>query len=70
MTTALITGGSGFLGQLLKERLLAENYACINIDLEKDDHKHPNLISILRQNVSAHKRAVSMGAIRLLKWFS
>ncbi len=46
MRTALITGGSGFFGELLKKKLLEENYYCVNIDLEKDTYSHPNLVSV------------------------
>lgn len=46
MKTVLITGGSGFFGELLKKRLLKEGFFCINIDLEKDDFSHKNLVSI------------------------
>jgi UDP-glucose 4-epimerase len=42
----LITGGSGFFGGVLKRRLLAEGYACTNIDLVADPDTHPNLTSI------------------------
>jgi len=41
----LVTGGSGFYGSLLKERLLKEGYQVINIDLYPDEFRHPNLIS-------------------------
>ncbi len=44
--TVLITGGAGFFGEILKKRLLAENFYCVRIDLEKDELKHPNLVSI------------------------
>jgi UDP-glucose 4-epimerase len=46
MTHVLITGGSGFFGGVLKRRLLAEGYACTNIDLVVDPDTHPNLSSI------------------------
>jgi len=46
MKTILITGGAGFFGELLKKRLLNENFICVSIDLEKDDFSHPNLTSI------------------------
>jgi nucleoside-diphosphate-sugar epimerase len=42
----LITGGSGFFGSLLQHKLLQEGYACVNIDLEKDEQHHKNLTSI------------------------
>ena len=46
MNRALITGGSGFFGGLLKRRLLADGVACVNIDLVKDEDSHPLLTSI------------------------
>lgn len=46
MRNFLITGGSGFFGELLKQRLLSLGYFCVNIDLEKDYNGHENLISI------------------------
>jgi UDP-glucose 4-epimerase len=46
MTHVLVTGGSGFFGGILKRRLLADGYACTNIDLVADPDTHPNLTSI------------------------
>ncbi len=46
MKNVLVTGGSGFFGGVLKRRLLAEGYACTNIDLVADPDAHPNLTSI------------------------
>jgi nucleoside-diphosphate-sugar epimerase len=46
MKTVLVTGGSGFFGELLIERLVANNFFCVNIDLEKNYRLHPNLVSI------------------------
>jgi nucleoside-diphosphate-sugar epimerase len=46
MTHVLISGGSGFFGGILKNRLLAEGYACTNIDLVADSDTHPNLTSV------------------------
>ena len=46
MKTVLITGGSGFFGGLLKKQLLRKGFFCVNIDLEKDDFSHNNLVSI------------------------
>jgi UDP-glucose 4-epimerase len=46
MTRVLITGGSGFFGGVLKRRLLAEGYACTNIDLVADSDTDPHLTSI------------------------
>jgi UDP-glucose 4-epimerase len=46
MIHVLVTGGSGFFGGLLKRRLLAEGYACTNIDLVADPDTDPLLVSI------------------------
>ena len=46
MQTILVTGASGFFGGILKRRLLAEGYSCVNIDLVPDVDRHPNLVSI------------------------
>jgi nucleoside-diphosphate-sugar epimerase len=44
--SALITGGSGFFGELLKKRLLKDGVRCVNIDLEPDETSHPSLTSV------------------------
>lgn len=46
MPSALITGGSGFFGGLLKRHLLREGWECVNLDLVKDGDTHPQLTSI------------------------
>lgn len=46
MKKVLITGGSGFFGELLKKKLLEKGFYCVNIDLEADCYKHSNLESI------------------------
>jgi UDP-glucose 4-epimerase len=46
MKNALITGGSGFFGDILKRRLLNEGWQCVNVDLEKDPHESHGLISL------------------------
>ena len=46
MPHILITGGSGFFGGILKRRLLADGFSCINLDLVPDPDKHPQLISV------------------------
>ena len=46
MRRVLVTGGSGFFGGLLKERLLQEGFSVTNIDLVADPVKHLNLTSI------------------------
>lgn len=46
MKYVLITGGAGFLGDLLKKRLLDEGFYCVSIDLQKDDFQHKNFKAI------------------------
>jgi UDP-glucose 4-epimerase len=46
MPEVLITGGSGFFGGVLKRRLLAEGFFCVNIDLVPDPDQHENLETI------------------------
>ncbi len=46
MSTALVTGGSGFFGGILKRVLLERGWSVINVDLVKDDDAHPQLVSI------------------------
>ena len=46
MQDVLITGGSGFFGGVLKRRLLAEGFRCVNIDLVLDSDRHERLASI------------------------
>ena len=46
MQEVLITGGSGFFGGVLKRRLLAEGFRCVNLDLVPDPDRHENLESI------------------------
>ena len=43
MTHALVTGGSGFFGGILKRRLLSEGVHVFNIDLQDDEDTHPLL---------------------------
>src|SRR5271156_4355093 len=45
MPEVLITGGSGFFGGVLKRRLLAEGFHCVNIDLVPDADRDENLES-------------------------
>ena len=37
----LITGGSGFLGQILTKTLLSEGFECTNADLRKWEIENP-----------------------------
>jgi len=46
MPSALITGGSGFFGGLLKRNLLGQGWHCVNLDLVQDTDVHPHLLSI------------------------
>ena len=46
MDTVLLTGGAGFFGDILKQRLLRDGFRVVSIDLEKDQTSHPHLISI------------------------
>jgi nucleoside-diphosphate-sugar epimerase len=46
MQTVLLTGGSGFFGSLLKQRLINDGYRCVNLDLLPDESVHSNLVSI------------------------
>jgi len=46
MKNILITGGSGFFGDYLKEKLLSEGFSCVNVDLVSDPASHPNLVSV------------------------
>ncbi len=46
MRTAVVTGGSGFFGGILKRALLERGWQVINIDLVKDDDQHPELHSV------------------------
>lgn len=46
MNTVLVTGGSGFFGDVLKTRLLADGFRCVSIDLQRDTTRHPALLSI------------------------
>ena len=46
MPHILVTGGSGFFGGILKQRLLSEGFSCTNIDLVPDRDQHPALRSV------------------------
>jgi nucleoside-diphosphate-sugar epimerase len=46
MKTVLITGGAGFFGGILAERLLREGLRVVSIDLQADDRSDPNFQSI------------------------
>lgn len=45
MQRVLVTGGSGFFGELLKHALLDEGLECVNVDLKTDTTSHPGLTS-------------------------
>jgi len=42
----LVTGGSGFFGSILKNRLLSEGFRVVNLDLVADPDQHPQLKSV------------------------
>ena len=46
MRSALVTGGSGFFGGILKRALLEQGWSVVNVDLVRDEDRHPNLVSI------------------------
>ena len=46
MKKVLVTGGSGFFGGILKNRLLAEGFNVVNLDLVADPDSHHNLTSV------------------------
>ena len=47
MASVLVTGGSGFLGSLLLDRLLQDGHQIVNIDLVASHVKHPRLRSVI-----------------------
>jgi nucleoside-diphosphate-sugar epimerase len=47
MPKALVTGGAGFFGGVLKQRLLADGYDVVSFDRVPDTTSHPRLKSIL-----------------------
>lgn len=47
MPRALVTGGAGFFGGVLKQRLLADGYEVVSYDRVPDTTSHPRLQSIL-----------------------
>jgi nucleoside-diphosphate-sugar epimerase len=46
MKTVLVTGGAGFFGSILVERLLREGMRVVSIDLQADDRQDPRFQSI------------------------
>jgi len=46
MTSVLVTGGAGFFGGLLKERLLKDGGEVVGLDIVPDEARHPHLISV------------------------
>ena len=62
MKTILVTGGSGFLGAIMKQHILEQGYRCINIDLVKDPGEHPNLVQYQGDIRDAEKLRAIFGA--------
>ena len=46
LKTALVTGGSGFFGSILKRKLLDRGVRVVNIDLQKDEESDSGLTSV------------------------
>src|SRR5580698_7315029 len=46
MAKYLVTGGAGFFGGILKQRLLADGAEVVSVDLVPDTARHPSLTSI------------------------
>jgi len=46
MAKYLVTGGAGFFGGILKNRLLADGAEVVSVDLVRDTTTHPSLLSI------------------------
>ena len=46
MKRYLLTGGAGFFGDILKRRLLDAGHGCVSIDLQADQTRHANLVTV------------------------
>jgi UDP-glucose 4-epimerase len=46
LRTVLVTGGAGFFGGILLERLLRDGVRCVSIDLERHELSHPDLEAV------------------------
>ncbi|HEY2177191.1 MAG TPA: NAD(P)-dependent oxidoreductase [Caulobacteraceae bacterium] len=46
MSAVLITGGAGFFGSILSQRLLADGVKCVILDLETPEFIHPGLTTV------------------------
>src|SRR6185503_7927975 len=44
--TVLVTGGSGFFGDILKKRLLEHGLKVVSIDIEHDDFEHTDFVAV------------------------
>jgi nucleoside-diphosphate-sugar epimerase len=47
MSAAFVTGGSGFLGSLLIEKLISDGHSVTNIDLVESNLQFPGLVSVV-----------------------
>lgn len=68
MSRALVTGGAGFFGGVLKQRLLADGWEVVSYDRVPDAASHPRLRSILgdlreRERVEATMREGRFDAV-------
>jgi nucleoside-diphosphate-sugar epimerase len=62
MRTAIVTGGAGSFGGVLKRRLLADGWRGVSLDLQADDDVHPNLRSVRVELTDADAVEKALGA--------
>lgn len=55
MRSYIVTGGSGFLGTVLKHRLLTDGNNVVSIDVHPDEDRHPNLESVQADIADANR---------------
>lgn len=46
MKHVLLTGGAGFFGEVLKNRLLQNGVSVVSVDLQRDETQHPGLLAL------------------------